>query len=221
MTEQGADSDAVDAGEPGDGPEVRDSAAGGRPEAEHTDATSPDAGRRELVKWLWRAPVIALAAGGAYGAYRAIDTHFVKRRPDPTPEFEDAEAQVVAPLTAFAEVWDSADFMLAASPGVALRSPEPVDGGFSVDDVHLVAFSRICTHQQCMVNLNTDVAAISLGFNYDTHSPAITCPCHLSVFDPQRAGRAVSGPAVFPLPRARLELREDQVVATGWERPQS
>src|SRR5690606_1647902 len=90
MTEQGADSDAVDAGEPGDGKEVRDSAAGGRPEAEHTDATSPDAGRRELVKWLWRAPVIALAAGGAYGAYRAIDTHFVKRRPYPTPEFEDA-----------------------------------------------------------------------------------------------------------------------------------
>lgn len=205
----------------GDHVDVRDSAAGDRPETEHADATSPDAGRRELVKWLWRAPVIALAAGGAYGAYRAIDTHFVKRRPDPTPEFEDADAQVVAPLTAFAEVWDSAEFMLAASPGVALRSPVPVTGGLSADDVHLVAFSRICTHQQCVVNLNTDVAAIGLGFNYDTDAPAITCPCHLSVFDPQQAGRAVSGPAVVPLPRARLELVEDRVVATGWERPRS
>lgn len=177
-----------------------------------------DAGRRELVKWLWRAPVLALAAGGAYGAYRAIDTHFVKRRPDPTPEFDDAEPQVVAPLSDFAQAWDSADFMLAAAPGVALRAPAPVPGGLSVGDVHLVAFSRICTHHQCVANLNTDVAAIALGFNYETKSPAITCPCHLSVFDPLLAGRAVSGPAVYPLPRARLELADDEVVATGWER---
>lgn len=221
MTEHGDDRHVRGADAPGDDMEVADSADEDNSEAEHAEATAPDPGRRELVKWLWRAPVIALAAGGAYGAYRAIDTHFVKRRPDPSPEFETAEPQVVAALSHFAEVWDSQEFMLEASPGVALRSPVPVPGGLSVGDAHLVAFSRICTHQQCVVNLNTDVAAISLGFNYDTTSPAITCPCHLSVFDPQQAGRAVSGPAVYPLPRARLELEEDQVVATGWERPQS
>lgn len=180
--------------------------------------TEADPGRRQLVKWLWRGPVIALAAGGAYGAYRAIDTHFVKRRPDPTPEFEPAQAQEVAPLSHFAAVWDSADFMLAAMPGVAVRTPEPVPGGLSDGGVHLVAFSRICTHHQCVASFNTDVAAIALGFNYDTSTPAITCPCHLSVFDPQLAGRAVSGPAVLPLPRARLELDGDTVTATGWER---
>lgn len=182
---------------------------------------APDPSRRELVKWLWRAPVIALAAGGAYGAYRAVDTHFVKRRPDPTPEFEPAEAQDIAPLARFGAVWDSADFMLAAIPGVALRAPVPVPGGLSDGDVHLVAFSRICTHHQCVASFNTDVAAIALGFNYDTKTPAITCPCHLSVFDPQLAGRAVSGPAVLPLPRARLELDGDLVTATGWERSQA
>lgn len=221
MTERGDDRHVRGTGLPGDDEAVKDSGARDHLTGENAEATAPDPGRRELVRWLWRAPVIALAAGGAYGAYRAIDTHFVKRRPDPTPEFEAAAAQVVAPLSHFAEVWDSAEFILAASPGVALRSPGPVPGGLSVGDAHLVAFSRICTHQQCVVNLNTDVAAISLGFNYDTRSPAMTCPCHLSVFDPQLAGRAVSGPAVFPLPRARLELDQDQVVATGWERPQS
>lgn len=193
--------------------------AGEQPAA--TPARTPDPGRRELVKWMWRAPVIALAAGGAYGAYRAIDVHFVKRRPDPTPDFEAATPEVVGPLEGFANEWDSVEFMLASSPGVALRSPDPVPGGLSVDGRHLVAFSRICTHQHCLVSLNTDPLAVSLGFNYDTSNPAITCPCHLSVFDPQAAGRAVSGPAVFPLPRARLELDGDQVVATGWERARS
>src|SRR5690606_41707811 len=64
-----------------------------------------------------------------------------------------------------AAVWDSADFMLAAMPGVAVRTPEPVPGGLSDGGVHLVAFTRICTHHQCVASFNTDVAAIALGFN--------------------------------------------------------
>lgn len=187
-----------------------------------TDATpAPATERRDVIKWLWRAPVIALLAGGAYGAYRAIDVHFVKRRPDPTPEFTAAGPETVAPLESFQETWEAVDFMLDSAPGVAVRVPEPVTGGLDADGIHLVAFSRICTHQQCLVSFNSDVSAIRFGFNYDASSPAITCPCHLSVFDPVRAGQAVSGPAVLPLPRARLELRNRQVVATGWERPRA
>lgn len=178
----------------------------------------PKADRREVVKWLWRAPVIALLAGGAYGAYRAIDVHFVKRRPDPSPEFDAAGPEPVAPLQSFEEEWAAVEFMLDTEPGVVVRVPEPVPGGLDADGVHLVAFSRICTHQHCLVSFNSDVSAIRFGFNYDTTAPAITCPCHLSVFDPARAGQAVSGPAVLPLPRARLELRAGQVTATGWER---
>lgn len=189
------------------------------PDVRPGDGARPDQGRRQLVRWLWRLPVLAAVGGGGYGLYRAVDVHFFKRRPDPTPEFEDAPAVTVAPLAAFASDWDSVDFLLASTPAVAVRVPRPVPGGVSAEGVHLVAFSRVCTHQMCIATLNREVNAISFGFNYDTRTPAITCPCHLSVFDPLRAGQAVSGPAVLPLPRARLELRGGEVVATGWERP--
>ncbi len=194
----------------GAAPEVRE---------DGTPSEPADAGRREVMKWLWRAPVLALLGGGGYGLYLAVDRHFIKRRPDPTPEFDAAGPEVVAPLSSFAEVWDSAEFVLAATPAVAVRVPQPVTGGLSVGGTHLVAFTRICTHQHCLASFNPDVNAISFGFNYATTTPAITCPCHLSVFDPQRAGLAVSGPATLPLPRARLELGGDDVLATGWERP--
>ena len=183
------------------------------------DASGPeDPGRREVVKWLWRVPVIAVLAGAGYGLYEAINVHFLKRRASANPRFEDVPAVVVAPLTAFTAPWDSVEFSASAAvPAVALRLPGPVPGGLDIGATHLVAFSRICTHQHCVVNLNRDIAAINFGFNYGTDSPAITCPCHLSVFDPRQAGRAVSGPANQPLPRVRLELRGDEVVATGLE----
>lgn len=192
--------------------------AGSGAPASAPPAPAVDVRRRELVKWLWRLPVVAAVGGGGYGLYRAIDVHFLKRRPDPNPEFDDAPPVTVATLDSFAGEWDAAEFLLASTPALAVRVPEPVPGGLTSGDVHLVAFSRVCTHQGCIATLNTDVNAISFGFNYDTRTPAVTCPCHLSVFDPLRAGQAVSGPAVLPLPRARLELRGADVVATGWER---
>src|SRR5690606_6312040 len=172
----------------------------------------------EVVKWLWRLPVLAVLGGAGYGLYEAINVHFLKRRAAVDPRFEDIADVVVAPLRAFGSAWDSVEFSAtAAVPAIALRLPGPVPGGLDVGDTNLVAFSRICTHQHCIVNLNTDVNAISFGFNYATDAPAITCPCHLSVFDPRQAGRAVSGPANLPLPRVRLELLGDEVVATGLE----
>jgi Rieske Fe-S protein len=135
--------------------------------------------------------------------------------------FEDAAEVEVGRLAAFAGAWDSIEFTLttatAAVPAVAIRLPGPVQGGLDVAELNFIAFSRICTHQHCLVSLNTDVNAITFGFNYDTTAPALTCSCHLSVFDPQRAGRAVSGPANLPLPRVRLAARGDVVVATGLE----
>ena len=47
--------------------------------------------------------------------------------------------------------------------------------------------------------------------------PSLVCHCHLGVFAPDRQGVAVSGPAMRPLPRIRLELRDGQVLATGVE----
>ncbi len=190
-----------------------------------------DEGRRRLVQWLWRVPVIAAAAGGGYGLYEAIRVHFNKEGVADDPEFETRPDKLVSELTAFTEVWDSVNFELPAAdpeeapvPAVALRLPGPIPGGIALDtglnvaSAYLAAFSRICTHQQCTVSLNTDVGAINIGFNYQTRSPALTCACHLSVFDPQLGGRAVSGPAVIPLPRVRLEARGGQLFATGLER---
>lgn len=177
----------------------------------------PELSRRQVVKWLWRLPVIAVLGGAGYGLYEAIKVHFLKRRPSAQPLFSAVDGVEVAPLARFAAAWDAVEFTLGTMPAMALRLPGPIPGGLDVGDVNLAAFSRVCTHQQCIASLNTDVAAITFGFNYNTESPAITCPCHLSVFDPTKAGMAVSGPAVEPLPRVRLELDGATVVATGVE----
>jgi arsenite oxidase small subunit len=214
-----------------------------------TDA-QVDEGRRRLVTWLWRLPVLAAVAGGGYGAYEAIRVHFLKRAAGATPEFQARPATPVARLDAFAEPWAAVAFELPGDPAVpapngaapdgatpneapaqqvpsvpavAVRLPGPIAGGLEVDSgvgaatMHLAAFSRICTHQHCIVSLNRDLDAIAFGFNHTVDHPALTCPCHLSVFDPLRAGEAVSGPAVDPLPRVRLELHGADVVATGIE----
>lgn len=189
-----------------------------------------DEGRRQLVKWLWRVPVIAAAAGGGYGLYEAIRVHFLKPEAGGEPEFEARPEALVGSLSAFAREWDSVAFEVPGgregefpTPAVAVRLPGPIPGGIELDSglnvasAYLAAFSRICTHQHCIVSLNMDLDAINLGFNYQARNPALTCPCHLSVFDPMQSGRAVSGPAVQPLPRVRLEARGGELFATGIE----
>ena len=90
------------------------------------------------------------------------------------------------------------DYMLfrypsAESPCIAIRTPE---GRF-------VAYSQVCTHLSCAVV-------------YDKTENQIVCPCHRGVFD-VNLGTPVAGPPTRPLPRVKLELRDDQFYATGWE----
>lgn len=79
------------------------------------------------------------------------------------------------------------------SPCIAIRTPE---GRF-------VAYSQVCTHLSCAVV-------------YDKAENQIVCPCHRGVFDVNR-GTPVGGPPTRALPRVKLELRNDQFYATGWE----
>jgi len=211
----GAAADEQPAGEtPSDGP----SAPAAR------DPGAVDHGRRALSTWLWRLPVLAAAGGAAYGVWQAYAIHFSKDAPDPNPVFDPVADVGVAPLSAFAEVWDGVDFVASGVPCVAVRLPAPVPGGLDIGvGVHLVALSRVCTHLSCIVELNRDIEAVAFAYNHRSDRPSLTCACHLSVFDPQRAGRAVSGPAVRPLPRARLRLAGDlggdaRVVCDGLER---
>ena len=188
------------------------------------DPRPVDRDRRALSTWLWRLPVLAAAGGAAYGVWQAYAIHFAKDAPNPNPEFDPLADTAVAPLSAFAEVWDGVDFLAAGVPCVAVRVPAPVPGGLDIGDgVHLIAFSRVCTHLSCIVELNRDIETVAFAFNHRSDRPSLTCACHFSVFDPLRAGRAVSGPAVRPLPRARLRLHGAladgaRVVCDGLER---
>ncbi len=180
--------------------------------------------RRALITWLWRVPVLATLAGLGWGALEAYHVHFDKVRPE-APNFTPVTPQRVAALTELEQLWSAVSFTLAdgsgETPALALQVPEAVMGGVSIDGRHYLAFSRVCTHLGCPVSLNSDLETLAVAFNYRTDRPAIACPCHLSVFSPLEAGRAVSGPAREPLPRVQLEGRGDVLFAVGLERPRS
>jgi Rieske Fe-S protein len=184
-----------------------------------------DEDRRRLSAWLWRLPVLLATGGAAYGVQLAYRVHFAKVAPADPPTFVDAAPVPVAPLARFDAPWASEPFAVAGLPCLAVRVPAPVPGGTTVgagdEAIHLVGFSRVCTHQHCIVDLNTDLELVAFAFNHRTDRPTLTCSCHYSVFDPLGAGRAVSGPAVRPLPRVRLQLAEADgaasIVADGVE----
>lgn len=177
-----------------------------------------DEGRRELLRWLWRLPVLVAIAGIGTGGYVAWRVHFSKDRPAAEPEFEPGPPVRIAGFEAWDEPWAATSFVYGGMPAVALRMPEPVPGGLSAAGLHYVAFSRLCTHQGCVLEWNTNPEAIAVAANYRSDRPALVCGCHLSVFAPERAGLAVSGPAVRPLPRLALEARDDGLYAVGVER---
>lgn len=179
-------------------------------------ADSPEIGRRRLLTWLWRLPVVGTLAGGAYGLYRATE-HLRKPSPNPTPTFTDLQPTEVAPLNTLSEVWQTTTFSAGGVPAIALQLPNAVPGALTLNGRTYLALSRVCTHQGCLVNFNLNPEAVAVVSNYRPETPVLLCPCHLSVFSPAEGGRAVSGPAVRPLPRFRLEQQGDSLVATGLE----
>lgn len=177
---------------------------------------TPNESRRRFLLWLWRLPVLAVVAGAGYGLYELL-RHLSREMPEAQPNFEPRPARRLASLRELPEPWSSVAFSFAQQPAILLRLPEAVSGGLSQAGRHYAAFSRVCTHQGCTVSLNTNLEAIAVAFNYRSDQPQLTCPCHFSVFAPERAGAAVSGPAVRPLRRIRLELRGGDLYATGLE----
>jgi ubiquinol-cytochrome c reductase iron-sulfur subunit len=82
-------------------------------------------------------------------------------------------------------------------PPSSLRLPPalrdyPADGG-------ILAYSRICTHAGCAINMFR-----SPLFQPDEPKPALVCPCHYSTFDPATGGTVVFGPAGRNLPMLPL-----------------
>ena len=177
-----------------------------------------DEGRRRFISWLWRVPVLAALGGGAWAGWRFYSVHYQRQPANPEPSFQTHAPQVVGSVAEFAEPWATVEFTYEHLPAIAVRVPEAIPGGVSSGDMNVVAFSRICTHQGCPVEFSRDPEAVAFAFNYRTETPSLVCHCHLSVFAPDRAGIAVSGPAMDPLPRVRLELTDGEVLATGVER---
>ena len=68
-------------------------------------------------------------------------------------------------------------------------------------DNALVAYSQKCTHLSCAV-----VPRVEQG--------VIHCPCHEGLFD-LGSGRPIAGPPRRPLPIVHVEVRGNQIFATG------
>jgi Rieske Fe-S protein len=84
------------------------------------------------------------------------------------------------------------------APGSAVKFK---DSGNPAVLIHLqsgdfVAYSAVCTHQQCTVAYDNGLLA---------------CPCHGSVFDPTNGAEVVNGPAQLPLPEIPVEVRGGEV----------
>jgi quinol---cytochrome c reductase iron-sulfur subunit len=73
-----------------------------------------------------------------------------------------------------------------------------------------LAFSKICTHAGCAVNLYR-----SPLYPPQAPSPALVCPCHYSTFDVLQGGTRIFGPAGRPLPQLPLRIERGLLVAAG------
>lgn len=67
----------------------------------------------------------------------------------------------------------------------------------------VLAYTAICTHTGCEVE------------EWDAEPRLLSCPCHVSRFDPADGARVVDGPAPRPLPALPLGLVDGQLVVAG------
>jgi Rieske Fe-S protein len=69
----------------------------------------------------------------------------------------------------------------------------------------VVAYSAVCTHQACPVNM------------WSKARDGFVCSCHGSVYDPKNGAAVVDGPAPRPLPSLGLTIADGVVaVASGF-----
>lgn len=176
--------------------------------------------RRQLLEKWWIIPVAGTLGTFGYMGWYASRITFGRKKAG-LPQFQTSSVQRIAALADFKEEWAEVHFSYDHRPCTVLRIPQAVEGGLSAGTVHYVAFSRICTHLGCSVNLVKDQEVLAFAFNYRAPQgeghPQLGCRCHFSVFDPLKAGEAVFGKAHSPLPRVRLEVRGKHLYATGIE----
>lgn len=67
----------------------------------------------------------------------------------------------------------------------------------------VVAYTAVCTHQGCPVNM------------WSKDRAAFVCSCHGSVFDPRNGAEVLDGPAPRPLPALGLKLNDGVVTVAS------
>jgi arsenite oxidase small subunit len=82
----------------------------------------------------------------------------------------------------------------------------PAQGGVGPEE-SIVAFSRLCPHMGCPIDVAEGVDAERGHFG--------PCGCHQSLFDIRRSGRMVHGRASTNLCRIELSVRDGAVWTTG------
>jgi Rieske Fe-S protein len=183
--------------------------------------------RRVLESW-WVLPVGAAAAFFGWFGLRAFRIEFGKPGAAAEPAFEPGEAHRVAAAAALRREWDAVEFgypvalgaTRAETPAILVRTPTRQPGGLSANGAHYLALSRVCTHLHCTCAYIRDpeVAAVAYNYRPPDANPVLGCACHFSAFDPAQAGKSVSGPAIQPLQRLRLEARGATPAARGARR---
>ncbi len=68
-----------------------------------------------------------------------------------------------------------------------------------------------CPHELCYVQLVEELHHVRLEQSARPDHPLLVCPCHFSVFDPQKEGALLEGPSERGLFRFRFQMRDDVV----------
>jgi|SRR5688572_13283994 len=105
------------------------------------------------------------------------------------------------PVESVAAPWRPVPFV-AESRGAGQRRVL-ISGVLFRTDTQLSALCVTCPHEQCQVDLVTDVQRLA-RINSETKHPLFECGCHFSVFDAANAGARLSGEAPRGLYRFRI-----------------
>jgi arsenite oxidase small subunit len=89
------------------------------------------------------------------------------------------------------------------SPCILIKVGQAVPGGVGPDS-DIVAYSSLCSHKGCPIS-------------FDAAAGVLKCPCHYTIFDPERLGQVVCGQATVNLPQIVLEYntQADSVTAVA------
>ena len=118
---------------------------------------------------------------------------------------------VKIPLTAVATPWSPVPFVAEAhfqptGPGATAGTERRVliSGVLFRTEANLSALCVTCPHEQCQVDLVTDVERLArMPGNVSSH-PLFECGCHFSVFDAANDGARLSGETPRGLYRFRI-----------------